>query len=62
MLNCRVNLGQLDLEVCRPSIQLRYEDGKLTENVRVDDCTQEQANCGHCYLRGAPWPSIITCC
>lgn len=59
MLDRRVDLRQLRLKVCRTCVELANEDGQLTEDVCVDDGSEEQADTCNGNLERATRPAVV---
>ena len=60
MLDRRVNFRQLGLEVSRPRVELTNQNGKLSENVSINDCAKEQAYTRNGDLKSASWSAIVS--
>ena len=61
MLDRRIDLSELGLELCRLGVQLADEHGQLAENIGVDDRTEEKAYAGDCHLERTSGSAVIAC-
>jgi len=59
ILDGRVDLRQLLLEVCLLEVKLTHQHGKLTKDVSVDDGSEEQAHAAEEDLEGVTRSNII---